>query len=74
MEKENLAKIWESTTKNNEHSKRNDYSKGSEKGRERKERKAKEKDKDKDEKPAANSNFQGYCRTCGKWGHKASEC
>ena len=62
--------------KNNEHSKRNDYSKDSEKGRERerKERKAKEKDKDKDEKPAANFNFQGYCRTCGKWGHKTSEC
>ena len=25
-------------------------------------------------KPAANSSFQGYCRTCGRWRHKASEC
>ena len=27
-----------------------------------------------DEKPAPNSSFQGYCRSCGKWVHKASEC
>ena len=59
--------------KSNEHSKRNDYSKGSEKGRE-KGKKGKGKGQGKDEKPAANSSFQGYCRTCGKWGHKASEC
>ena len=26
------------------------------------------------EKPAPNSSFQGFCRTCGKWRHKASEC
>ena len=40
------------------------------------ERKAKEKHKEKkkDEKPAPNSSFQGYCRSCGKWGHEASEC
>ena len=57
----------------NEHSKRNDYSKGSEKGRERG-KKGKGKGQGKDEKPAANSSFQGYCRTCGRWGHKASEC
>ena len=61
--------------KSNEHSKRNDYSKGSEKGREKgKKGKCKGKGQGKDEKPAANSSFQGYCRTCGKWGHKASEC
>ena len=59
--------------KSNEHSKRNDYSKGSEKGRERG-KKGKRKGQGKDEKPAANSSFQGYCRTCGKWGLKASEC
>ena len=35
MAKENLAKILGMYDKSNEHSKRNDYSKGSEKGRER---------------------------------------
>ena len=40
----------------------------------KKETKAKEKDKVKDVKPAPNSSFQGYCRSCGKWEHKASEC
>ena len=49
--------------KSNEHSKRNDYSKGSEKGRERG-KKGKGKGQGKDEKPAANSSFQ----------HMASEC
>ena len=39
----------------------------------KKERKAKEKGQRKDEKPAPNSSVQGYCRSCGKWGHKASE-
>ena len=73
MAKESLAKVWESTTKSNEHSKNNDYGKGSEKGRDRG-KKGKGKGQGKDEKPAANSSFQGYCRTCGKRRHKASEC
>ena len=73
MAKENLANILGKYDKSNEHSKRNDYSKGSEKGRERG-KKGKGKGQGKDEKPAANSSFQGYCRTCGKWGHKTSEC
>ena len=38
------------------------------------ERKAKEKGQGKDEKPTPNSSFQGSCRSCGKWGLKASEC
>ena len=59
--------------KSNEHSKRNDYGKGSEKGRE-KGKKDKGKGQGKDEKPAANSSFQDYYRTCEKWRHKASEC
>ena len=59
--------------KSNEHSKNNDYGKGSEKGKERG-KKCKGKGQGKDEKPAPNSSFQGYCRSCGKWGHKASEC
>ena len=57
--------------KNNEHSKNNGHGKGSEKG---KGKKGKGKRQGKDEKPAHNSNFQGYCRSCGQWGHKASEC
>ena len=28
----------------------------------------------KDETPAANFSFQDYCRKCGRWRHKASEC
>ena len=51
--------------KSSEHSKRNDYSKGSEKGREKR-KKGKGKGQGKDEKPAANSSFQGNCRTRGK--------
>ena len=52
--------------KSNEYSTNNDYGKGNEKG--------KGKGQGKDEKPAPNSSFQGYCRSCGTWGHKASEC
>ena len=37
-------------------------------------KKGKGKGQGKDEKPAPNSSFQGYCRSCGKWEHKASEC
>ena len=59
--------------KSNEHSKRNDYSKGTEKRRERG-KKGKGKGQGKDKKPAANFSFQGYGRTCGRWEHKASEC
>ena len=55
--------------KSNEYSKYNEYGKGNEKGKE-----TGKKGKGKDEKPAPNSSFQGYCRSCGKWGHKASEC
>ena len=36
--------------------------------------KGKGKGQGKDKKPAPNSSFQGYCRSCGKWVHKASEC
>ena len=50
----------------NEHSKSNDFGKGSEKGKERG-KKGKGKGLGKDEKPAPNSSFQGYCRSCGKW-------
>ena len=57
----------------NENSKNNEYGKGSEKGK-GKGKKGKGKGQGKDEKTAANSSFQGYCRSCGKWGHKASEC
>ena len=59
--------------RSNEHIKNNDYGKGSEKGKERG-KKGKGKGQGKNEKPAPNSSFQGYCRSCGKWGHKASEC
>ena len=59
--------------KSNEYSKNNEYGKGYEKGKERG-KKGKGKGQGKDEKPAPNSSFQGYCRSCGKWGHKASEC
>ena len=68
-----LMNYWGKYDKSNEHSKRNDYSKGSEKGSERG-KKGKGKGQGKDEKPVANSSFQGYCRTFGKWGHKVSEC
>ena len=37
-------------------------------------KKGKGKGQGKDEKPAPNSSFQGYCRSCGKWRHKASDC
>ena len=69
--KENLAKILGKHCKNNEHSKRNDYSKAVRKGRERR-KKGKGRGQGKDEKPAVNSSFQSYRRTCGRWGHKAS--
>ena len=58
--------------KGNEYSKRNDYSKSSEKGKERG-KEGKGKGQGKDEKPP-NLSFQGYCRSCGKCGHKVSEC
>ena len=53
--------------KSNEYSKNNEYGKGNEKGKERG-KKGKGKGQGKDEKPAPNSSFQGYCRSCGKWG------
>ena len=49
--------------KSNEYSKNNDYGKGNENG---KERGKKGEGQGKDEKPAPNSSFQGYCRSCGK--------
>ena len=59
--------------KSNEHSKNNDYGKGSEKGKERG-KKGKGKGQGKYERPGPKSSFQGHCRSCGKWEHKASEC
>ena len=73
MAKESLAKVWESTTKAMSTAKIMIYGKDGEKGKERR-MKGKGKGQGKDEKPAPNSSFQGYCRTCGKWRHKASEC
>ena len=54
----------------NEYSKNNEYGKGYEKGKD-KGKKGTSKGQGKDERPATNSSFQGYCRSCGKWGHKA---
>ena len=51
----------------------NEYSKGSENGKD-KGKKGEGKAQGKDDKPAPSSSFQGYCRSCGKWAHKASEC
>ena len=59
--------------KGNEYSKNNENGKGNEKGKERG-KKGKGKGQGTDEKPAPNSSFQGYCRSCGKWEHKATEC
>ena len=59
--------------KSNEYNKNNEYGKGNEKRKERR-KKGKRKRQGKDEKPAPNSSFQGCCRSCGKWVHKASEC
>ena len=66
MAKESLAKVWESTTNAMSTAKGTITAKGSEKGKERG-KKGKGKGQGKDEKPAQNSSFQGYCRTCGKW-------
>ena len=57
----------------NEYSKNNEYGHGSKKGKD-KGKKGEGKGQGKDEKPAPNSSFQGYYRSCGKWVHKASEC
>ena len=62
-----FGKILGKYDKSNEHSKRNDYSKGSEKGRERG-KKGKGKGQGKDEKPAANSSFQGLLQNMWKMG------
>ena len=72
MAKETLANIWESTTKVTNTARGTIAAKAVRKDK-KEGRKAKEKE-GKDEKPAPNSSFQGYCRSCGKWGHKASEC
>ena len=40
------------------------WSKGHDKG----------KSKTHEQKPTATSSFQGYCRGCGRWGHKHTEC
>ena len=71
--KKGYGKSFGKYDKNNEYSKNNEYGNGNEKGKE-KGKKGKGKGKGKDEKPAPNSSFQGYCRSCGKWVHKASEC
>ena len=73
MAKENLAKILESTTKVTNTARGTIAAKAVRK-EEKEERKAKEKDKEKTRNQLPNSSFQCYCRTCGKWGHKASEC
>ena len=57
----------------NDYSKNNEYGKGNEKDKERG-KKGKGKGQGTDEKPAPNSSFQGYCRSCGRRGHNASEC
>ena len=59
--------------KSNEYSKNNEYGEGSEKVKE-KGKKGEGKGQGRDERPAPNSSFQGYCRSRGKWEHKASEC
>ena len=59
------GKNLESTTKATSTAKNNDYGKGNEKGKERG-KKGKGKGQGKDEKPAPNSSFQGFCRSCGK--------
>ena len=61
-----FGKSWGKYDESNEHSKINDYGKGSEKGKERG-KKGKGKGQGKDEKPAPNSSFQGHCRSSGKW-------
>ena len=73
MAKANLAKKLESMTKVMSTARGTIAAKAVRK-EETEEKKGKGKGQGKDEKPAANSSFQGYCRTCGKWGHKASEC
>ena len=60
--------------KSNEHSKINDYGKGSEKGKERG-KKGKGKGQGKDEETSAQTRVsKATAGPCGKWGHKASEC
>ena len=66
-------KFWETTTKAMSTARGTITAKAVRKEKERG-KKGKGKGQGKDEKPAPNSSFQGYCRTCGKWGHKASEC
>ena len=73
MAKESLAKVWESTTKAMSTTKIMITAKTVRKEKERR-MKGKGKGQGKDEKPGPNSSFQGYCRTCGKWRHEASEC
>ena len=68
-----MAKVWESTTEATSTAKTNDYGKGNETGKERATT-GKGKGQGKDEKSAPNSSSQGYCRSCGKWRHIASEC
>ena len=67
------GKILGKYDKSNEYSENNEYGKNNEKRKGRR-KKGKGKGQGKDEKPAPNSSFQGYCRSCGKWEHKASEC
>ena len=65
-QKESMARVFGKYDKSNEYSENNEYGKGSEKGKQ-KGKKGKGKGLGKDEKPAPNSSFQGYCRSCGKW-------
>ena len=59
MAKESLAKVWESMTKTMNTEKFTI--------KEKKEEERQRKRTRKDEKPAPNSSFQGYCRSCGNW-------
>ena len=58
--------------KSNEHSKNTNYGKGSEKGKRKREEIQMKRTRKRQETSA--TNFQEYCWSCGKWGHKASEC
>ena len=71
--KESMARVLESTTRATSTAKTTNTAKALKK--EKKEgKKGKGKGQGKDEKPTPNSSFQGYCRSCGKWEHNASEC
>ena len=67
MAKESLAKVWESTTKAMSTAKITITAEAVRKEKEKRGKKGKGKGQGKYEKPAPNSSFEGFCRTCGKW-------